>query len=196
MGMIAEESFVKAMAARGLSHGQSQKLWDVYQRYEIPVSFLLDADLPVFAMSQQLSRYQGTDGPVLVDVQCLEHLVAMVRAAEEDGIRLMACSAYRSYEYQAQLVQAKRQRGESWGQIFKLVAPPGCSEHHTGRAVDFVCPETLEAADPLTANFAGTSAYRWLCAHAGAYGFAESYPTGNRAGFLPEPWHWCWQSER
>ena len=32
-------------------------------------------------------------------------------------------------------------------------------------------------------------------ARAGDFGFALSYPRGNRHGIAYEPWHWCW-SER
>jgi zinc D-Ala-D-Ala carboxypeptidase len=112
-------------------------------------------------------------------------------AAAEDGIALMLVSAFRSPERQAEIVRAKLASGRSLEQILSSSAPPGYSEHHTGRAVDVAttgCP-------PLEEEFEHTEAFRWLSRHAPALGFTLSYPRGNAYGYTFEPWHWCHHGE-
>jgi D-alanyl-D-alanine carboxypeptidase len=111
------------------------------------------------------------------------------RAASADGIEIDVVSGFRSPGYQAGLWQRKLARGQSATDIARVSAPPGRSEHHSGRAVDL-------ASGPgpvLEASFGATPACRWLRRHAAIYGFVESYPKGNPFGVIPEPWHWCWQ---
>ena len=66
-------------------------------------------------------------------------------------------------------------------------APPGCSEHHTGRAVDIGTPH----CKVLDEEFEQTEAFDWLVRFAGKFGFRLSYPRGNSCGYAYEPWHWC-----
>jgi len=73
--------------------------------------------------------------------------------------------------------------------IFCASAPPGYSEHHSGRALDVTTP----GATPLQEEFEGTPAFAWLSKNAASFGFALSYPRGNRHGFMYEPWHWCYR---
>lgn len=111
----------------------------------------------------------------------------MEAAAEGDGIALRLVSAYRSPEYQARLIEAKLERGESIDEVLRVNAAPGHSEHHTGRAVDL----GVAGERPLTEDFEDTPAFAWLQAHAGAFGFVMSYPRDNAAGIVYEPWHWA-----
>lgn len=113
---------------------------------------------------------------------------AMEKQAAADGIRLEVISAYRSWRAQAEIWQRKRQQGLKDDEILRFSAPPGLSEHHSGRALDLAAGEH----EVLTGAFARSPAYRWLRHHAHRFGFVESYPSGNPAGFQPEPWHWCW----
>jgi D-alanyl-D-alanine carboxypeptidase len=117
---------------------------------------------------------------------------AMRAAARADGVDLRIASAFRSVERQAEILREKLERGQAPGRILEVSAPPGYSEHHTGRAVDV----TTEGARPLEASFEQTAAYRWLGEHAGEFSFFLSYPRGNAAGYAFEPWHWCYRSER
>ena len=114
---------------------------------------------------------------------------AMQAAAAKDGHELMVQSAFRSVARQVELIQRKLDKGVAIEVILQSLAPPGYSEHHTGRAVD-IASRMHPALDD---GFADTPAYGWLCAHAGAFGFTLSYPRGNAAGYVYEPWHWCWQ---
>ncbi|WP_151638268.1 M15 family metallopeptidase [Noviherbaspirillum aerium] len=111
---------------------------------------------------------------------------AMRQAAGRDGIELYIVSAFRDLASQADIVRAKIERGMPLAKIFTLSAPPGYSEHHTGRAVDINTPGCEEREEP----FEQTDAFRWLTVHAGRFGFVMSYPRNNDKGFVYEPWHW------
>ena len=117
---------------------------------------------------------------------------ALREAAQGDRVTITIVSAFRSVERQAEIVRAKLARGLSIEEILSVSAPPGYSEHHSGRAVDV----TTEAVRPLELEFEGTDAFAWLSRHAERFGFVLSYPRQNRYGYLYEPWHWCFsQSE-
>lgn len=60
----------------------------------------------------------------------------MKDAARADGIILYIVSAFRSFKRQSEIMEQKREKGDSEEDIFKVSAPPGSSEHHTGKAVD------------------------------------------------------------
>jgi D-alanyl-D-alanine carboxypeptidase len=114
---------------------------------------------------------------------------AVRQAAESDEVTLLVISGFRGFDRQLELISAKVARGESIDEILRVMAPPGCSEHHTGRAVDVGTP----GCEPLSENFELTDAYRWLDRHARDFGFTMSYPRDNPWGFTYEPWHWCYQ---
>lgn len=116
---------------------------------------------------------------------------AMKQAAAGNGVALEVVSAFRDIEEQAQIIRAKQARGMAMDVILTLSAPPGYSEHHTGRAVDVNTPGCAERE----ASFEDTAAFRWLLAHAARFGFHLSYPRDNRTGFVYEPWHWLYQPE-
>jgi D-alanyl-D-alanine carboxypeptidase len=115
----------------------------------------------------------------------------MQAAAAGEGVRLLPISAYRSVARQAKLVRRKLAAGERIEDVLRLVAAPGCSEHHTGRALDLGSPEDLN----LDVDFEKTAEFRWLKRHAAQFGFRLSYPRENRHGISYEPWHWCWHAE-
>jgi D-alanyl-D-alanine carboxypeptidase len=112
---------------------------------------------------------------------------AMQAAAAADGITLLIVSGYRSIDYQARLIRKKLNAGQSLSEILEVNAAPGHSEHHTGRAIDIASP----GSRPLTEEFERSEAFAWLGEHAGGFGFVMSYPRGNPAGFIYEPWHWA-----
>lgn len=113
---------------------------------------------------------------------------SMQAAAARDGVTLLPLSAYRSVTRQAGIIRRKLAAGESIERILRTVAVPGCSEHHTGRALDLGSPQAMR----LDAKFGRTREFRWLRRHAGKYGFILSYPRNNPQGIIYEPWHWCW----
>lgn len=108
-------------------------------------------------------------------------------AALADGITLLIVSAFRSIDRQAEIVRRKLETGISTNDVLAICAPPGFSEHHTGRAIDLSTP----GSKPLEAEFEQTAAYAWLQKNAGEFGYRLSYPVGNPWGYQYEPWHWC-----
>lgn len=112
---------------------------------------------------------------------------AMRAAAEADGVAIRIVSAFRSVARQAEIVRGKLEHGFSLDSILEVSAPPGYSEHHSGRAVDITTDDSPE----LEIEFERTAAFRWLCRRAGDFGFSLSYPQGNPHGYAYEPWHWC-----
>ena len=118
--------------------------------------------------------------------------VRMRESAERDDVTIDIVSAFRSADYQLGIVRRKRERGQSIDEILAVSAAPGYSEHHSGRALDVTAPgfAAVEEAFERSATFA------WLVEHAQRFGFAMSYPRGNRHGIAYEPWHWCWHERR
>lgn len=114
---------------------------------------------------------------------------ALEQAALADGISLFIVSAFRSFARQDEIFRNKLTDGLAIDEILAVSAPPGFSEHHTGRAVDLSTP----GCPSLTAEFANTPAFAWLAEHAGNFGFYLSYPPGNASGYDYEPWHWCFE---
>lgn len=111
---------------------------------------------------------------------------ALRDAAARDGVALGIVSAFRSFDYQRQIIASKLAAGKTIEEILRVSALPGFSEHHTGRAIDMGTP----GSQPLTAAFAETTAYTWLTQHAFEFGFRLSYPQNNPHGIIFEPWHW------
>lgn len=109
-------------------------------------------------------------------------------SASSDGIVLHIVSAYRSFDRQQEIFCAKLARGLDVETILRVSAPPGYSEHHTGRAIDV---GTLGCRD-LEENFENTPAFLWLVSNARKFGFSLSYPRNNTCGYAYEPWHWYW----
>jgi len=105
----------------------------------------------------------------------------MAERAARDGILLRVDSGYRSRSYQTSLLLRRIEEGQDLREVLRVIAPPGYSEHETGRAVDLV---------PSDPEFAREPAYEWLRRHAGSFGFRESYPLREGADAPWEPWHW------
>jgi D-alanyl-D-alanine carboxypeptidase len=116
----------------------------------------------------------------------------MQSAAAADGAMLLPLSAFRSVARQTTIIRRKLARGQKIADILRVSALPGCSEHHTGRALDLGAPGHLK----LEVSFARTREFRWLQRHASRFGFFLSYPRRNPHGISYEPWHWCWRTHR
>lgn len=118
---------------------------------------------------------------IYVTPETRDAVVAMAAAAREHGIRLEVDSGFRSYGFQKRVLEGLLAEGRPFLNAVRWTAPPGYSEHITGRAVDFV---------PSDADFKDAPAYQWLRKHAADFCLTESYPLGNAGGFDWEPWHW------
>ena len=122
--------------------------------------------------------------------------LSMQAAAAKDGVDVRMQSGYRSVSYQKKLYDNKTQYYRDKGlseaaareKAAAIVNPPGCSEHNCGLAADLNSPEHTG----LDEGFEKTAAFRWLCEHAGDYGFILRYPTDaeDKTEIIYEPWHW------
>lgn len=157
----------------------------------IDVAMIRRRRLPRYREAQRLQPVGlGTDGrDKLLIAEAAKAWQQMRAAAAGDGIELLLISAFRSVAFQAALIRDKLRRGMPIDEILRVNAPPGYSEHHSGRAVDIGCAGTTA----LDEAFEHTAAFAWLTARAGRHGFRLSYPRGNAQGYQYEPWHWCWQ---
>lgn len=113
----------------------------------------------------------------------------MSGAAAIDTIEIQPVSAFRTVDYQADLIRRKRDKGQSMESILAVSAAPGYSEHHSGRAIDVTTP----GCEVLEEPFEATEAFSWLQDNANRFGFTLSYPRGNPHGVAYEPWHWAWR---
>lgn len=105
----------------------------------------------------------------------------MAEAAKEDGIAMVIDSGYRSSWYQKKVYRRLMEKGKTFEEVARFVAPPGYSEHMLGLAVDFV---------PSNWRFVDEPAYQWLKKHGRTFGFNESYPEISSDNRPWEPSHW------
>ena len=118
------------------------------------------------------------------------------KAAAAENVTVWMQSGYRSVSYQTNLYEKKTnyymQQGYDDAKAKEMAAaivnPPGYSEHNCGLAADLNSPEHTG----LDEGFENTAAFRWLCQHAGEYGFILRYPKGaeEKTEITYEPWHW------
>ena len=100
-------------------------------------------------------------GKMQCDKRILEDLLAMLEAAEEDGVNLTICSPYRDLEYQQMLFNRKIER--------------------------YMKRDYMS----LDEGFGDTKAGKWLATNSCRFGFILRYPEGkeNITGIEYEPWH-------
>ena len=118
------------------------------------------------------------------------------KAAAAENVTVWMQSGYRSVAYQTKLYEKKTQYYRDKGfeeaaareKAAAIVNPPGYSEHNCGLAADLNSPEHTG----LDEGFEKTAAFRWLCEHAGDYGFILRYPKDaeDKTEIIYEPWHW------
>jgi len=172
------------------------KLTALHEKLGLAASLLKDAKLglckqPLCAEAQSLVSV-GDDvfgRPQRLAPAAAQAWMQIQKEASKQGITLQLVSAYRSIDYQAEIIARKLSAGEALSDILKVSAAPGFSEHHTGNAVDV----TTEGVEALDEAFDETECFRWLLAYAGKFGFVLTYPRDNPFGIAYEPWHWCYR---
>ena len=173
---------------------RTRRLSQIWQELGIPADYALVRHLPRQREAKRLTPIgRNPDGRV---VRLAPRPAAAWRrlhfAAAANGIVLLPVSGFRSRARQVRIIRGKLRTGQLIADILRLVAAPGCSEHHTGCALDIGAPEV----HGLDIRFARTPAFRWMKKHAGRFGFRLSYPRKNRHGIGYEPWHWRWTAAR
>ncbi len=129
------------------------------------------------------------------DERIIDDIYRMIDAASDDGVDLMICSAYRSYDRQRTLFNNKINKlmgeGMTYLEAYKVgsmnVTVPGTSEHHLGLALDILTGSYTAMDD----GFGDTKAGKWLANNSADYGFILRYPRGKEdiTGIVYEPWH-------
>lgn len=179
--MTDSQSYLRRVGAIHAALGISE---NYVQQCKLPL-----CEEPPILVATELDYYQR---PQQLTPQALAAWQAMKQSAAEQGVSLFLISAFRSLQYQQDLIARKLAKGLSLEQILKVNAAPGFSEHHTGRAIDV----GSDAATILQEAFEETTAYQWLIKNAERFGYSLSFPRDNPHGIDYEPWHWCFSGAR
>ncbi len=141
------------------------------------------------------AKLSGINNSMSADARIIGDIYEMMDAASADGVDLMICSAYRSYDRQKVLFNNKinklMREGMTYLEAYKVgsmnVTVPGTSEHQIGLALDILTAGYTTMDD----GFGETKAGKWLAANASDYGFILRYPKGKEeiTGIVYEPWH-------
>jgi D-alanyl-D-alanine carboxypeptidase len=112
-------------------------------------------------------------------------LNAFENAKKINNINIVA--GFRTKEYQ-QMLRNNAIETHDLDYANQYIALPGCSEHHTGLAVDF---DSYYEDSGLSGGFDGNGDYQWLIKNAWNYGFIQRYPSGKQSitGIAYETWH-------
>lgn len=169
-----------------------QEIDSLHQALGIAAEYRRQCPLPLQVVTKRLVPTEPDcfGRPQQLTEAACQAWTAMKQDAARQGVEMILVSAYRSPQYQYDLIAAKLSHGQSLEQILQFNAAPGYSQHHTGRALDIGAP----GSKALTEEFENTEVFQWLERNAGDYGFSMSYPRGNTLGISYEPWHWCFRA--
>lgn len=182
------------MSGDSLPPLQTPDLAALHRELGIPTNYGASREL-MFQPEVDLTRLVAISGSADREIRLVDSAAtawrSMHAAALAANITLLPLSGFRSIARQAEIIRAKLAGGRSIESILGVIAAPGYSEHHTGRALDIGSPD----CKPLEECFGETAAFAWLAAHARSFQFTLSYPRDNQHGISYEPWHWCWQKQ-
>ena len=174
----------------------AESLRSLWRRLGIPADYARVRRMRVFREASRtvpVGRAADDGKPVRLSPRAAAAWRRMRAAAAADGVTLLPISGFRSIARQTRIIRQNLAKGRPPEDLFRYVAAPGCSEHHTGRAIDIGSPD--EDAH-VEASFERTKEFRWLRRHAATFRFFLSYPRKNLHGIGYEPWHWCWRPDR
>jgi zinc D-Ala-D-Ala carboxypeptidase len=154
---------------------------------------------------QVLGHYRYAEAPqselepvvngIKMNKAAVPKFLAMVDAAQAEGVGLVLLSGFRSVEDQTHLFfDVKAERGQNADTRADVSAPPGYSEHHTGYAADV--GDANEPGTNLSQSFGQTAAFKWIQQNAAYYSFEMSFAKGNPEKVSYEPWHWRYVGDR
>lgn len=130
---------------------------------------------------------RALDPDIRLDRTCLERLDALLDAAGgKTGIVIV--SGYRDLAEQTEIYDSSlRENGAEY--TAKFVALPGCSEHHTGLAVDV--GSAAGGLDFIAPEFPDDGVCGAFKAKAAEFGFVQRYKAHKEhlTGISCEPWH-------
>ena len=175
---------------------------------------------PNVDIPQQQAKLYGLDsqhlvavGDFLLEQQTAAAFGNMQLAAANSGIDLQLCSAYRPFERQVHIWNAKASGTRplldkashpidyaslSEQQLIDTIliwsALPGASRHHWGTDIDVFDAKQIikQSLQLVSAEYQATGPcfvlHQWLVEHAVDYGFYFPYQA-QQSGVSPEPWH-------
>ena len=132
-------------------------------------------------------QVQGGGESTMLRAEAAAALEKMFQAAqEEQGFGLIAISGYRSYGKQA-AIHERKVASVGKKAALRVSAPPGCSEHQLGLAMDLGC----KGSTGLTAKFGETPEGIWVAENCHRFGFIIRYKAEweDITGYMYEPWH-------
>lgn len=130
---------------------------------------------------------QMTSSNIKMRSEAAAALEEMFQAAKDEmGYTLVAVSGYRSYGQQSAIFERKVKNAGKKAALL-LVAPPGCSEHQLGLAMDLGCKRNTS----LTESFINTPEGAWVAENAHRFGYIIRYKEEwtEITGYSYEPWH-------
>ena len=138
-------------------------------------------------LKEAVNKYGETK---LVEEKALEQFLKLQEKVAEEGIDMQLDSTYRSVQEQQELWDEWTiEYGEDYVKTY--VAVPGCSEHHTGLAIDVCLDIDGRRVDDNDEMIAKKEIFEKIWAHLADYGFILRYPEGKEdiTGYGFEPWH-------
>lgn len=167
---------------RAIDSAQSELVVVNKHRPLTPATF--EPELVVVPSSQALDNSRKLKLRPVASAALVEMAVAMDQ--QEMG-QLFINSAYRSYDYQAELFVSKTKQYGLAGALLRS-AKAGYSEHQTGLAADVSVPAQGCA---ILECFGETKAGKWIAENSWKYGFIIRYQKETTAitGYSYEPWH-------
>lgn len=136
--------------------------------------------------------------PMHIQEEVLNAYLKMRTAALAEGVNLLIISGTRTFydqkaiwerKWETNFVETKDSLAAA-NKILLFSSMPGTSRHHWGTDIDL---NSLE--DIYFQSGEGLKIYNWLKAHAGEYGFCQTYSDKvetNRTGYSMEKWHWSY----
>ena len=134
--------------------------------------------------------------PMHIQEEVLNAYLKMRTAALAEGVNLLIISGTRTFYDQKAIWERKWETNfaetkdslATANMILLFSSMPGTSRHHWGTDIDL---NSLD--DAFFQSGEGLKIYNWLKAHAGEYGFCQTYSDKvetNRTGYSMEKWHW------
>ena len=133
----------------------------IHEELGIPENWARERDVEYYDEAKveelELVSIDFTGKPFVLARSAVDRWRALRAAAASENIVLRPFSGFRSYLYQRGLIKNHLKNGREINDILCQLAAPGCSEHHTGLAIDL----TAEDCPPLGEEFENTEAFKW-----------------------------------
>lgn len=134
---------------------------------------------------------------VFVEEITYSHYLAFRDALKQMGIEVSITSGYRSLEEQKRTIIELKDVYQEDTKLYEKVAPVGCSEHHTGLALDITISNKKQYQERLTNYYkedelqVRENKYELMAEICSDYGFILRYPKDkvDITGYSYEPWH-------